>query len=99
MRRVTKREAEQYYNVSPSTLDRMIERGEVAVEREQHKTRHRVFVLIGDEPDGPVDASDNDSPDPSDDLSLEAKLAAAQERIRGLEELSGYHRRQLDDSE
>ena len=92
MRRLTKKEAEDHFGVSPSTLDRMIERGDVEIEREPHGTRHRVFVVVHDE------ASDS-SDDEFSDLSPEAQLAVAKERVKGLEQVVERQRSDLNDSE
>ncbi len=92
MRRLTKKEGEDHFGVSPSTLDRMIERGDVEIEREPHGTRHRVFVVVHDE------ASDSSS-DEFSDLSPEAQLAVAKERVKGLEQVVERQRSDLNDSE
>ena len=48
MVRVTRKEASARLNVSKTTLDRMIKRGELATETEQHGLRHTVWVLMDD---------------------------------------------------
>ena len=48
MVRVTRKEAASKLNVSKSTLDRMIKRGELETETEQHGHRHTVWVLMDD---------------------------------------------------
>ena len=75
--RLSKLEAAQRLGVSPSTLDRMIRRGELEIEREGRGDRAKVWVLApglsSDAPGGqPVDAG----PSP------EAELAAAQSSRR-----------------
>ena len=45
MVRVTRKEAAAKLNVSKSTLDRMVKRGELITETEQHGHRHTVWVL------------------------------------------------------
>ena len=58
--RVTRQDAAARLQISESTLDRMIRRGELAVEKELHGTRHRVWVLLEKEPDqSAVVAADN----------------------------------------
>ena len=47
--RLTRQEAAQRLQVSESTLDRMIRRGELAVEREGHGSRYRIWVLLDDD--------------------------------------------------
>ena len=82
--RLSKLEAAQRLGVSPSTLDRMIRRGD----------RAKVWVLApglsSDAPGGqPIDAG----PSP------EAKLAAAREQVRALQELADYRGKLLDEAE
>ncbi len=48
MVRVTRKEAAARLKVSKSTLDRMIKRGELTTETEQHGHRHTVWVLMDD---------------------------------------------------
>ena len=49
MVKVTRNEAAARMKVSKSTLDRMIKRGELTTETEQHGQRHTVWVLMDDE--------------------------------------------------
>ena len=46
--RMTKQEAGAQLGVSPSTIDRMIRRQELATEKERHGSRYRVWVLMDD---------------------------------------------------
>ena len=92
--RLSKLEAAQRLGVSPSTLDRMIRRGELEIEREGRGDRAKVWVLApglsSDAPGGqPVDAG----PSP------EAELAAAGEQVRALQELADYRGKLLDEAE
>ena len=64
--RITKQEAGARLGVSPSTIDRMIRRQELATEKEQHGSRHRVWILMDD-----GDLSDA-SPDGLGDQSYDA---------------------------
>ena len=76
MRQMTKAEACRELAVSLSTLDRRIASGEIEVKREQHGRRHRVYVMLDeDPPENGVNAR-----------SQGALLDVAQERIRGLDE-------------
>ena len=54
MVRVTRNEAAARLKVSKSTLDRMVKRGELVTETEQHGQRHTVWILM----DGLVDLFD-----------------------------------------
>ena len=91
--RVTKLEAAAILDVSASTIDRMIKRGEIETETEPHGSRHKVWVLMdhgttGDPPGG-------GSPERSDEPSL----AVLMQQVKGLEELVTYQREQLRDSD
>ena len=88
--RLSKLEAAHRLGVSPSTLDRMIRRGELEIEREGRGDRAKVWVLApglsSDAPGGqPVDAG----PAP------EAELAAAREQVRVLQDACGLSREAL----
>ena len=72
MRLLTKAEACRELAVSLSTLDRRIAAGEVAVEREPHGRRHRLYVMLDDDVPGNGKLTD-------------PQLVAAHGRIQGLE--------------
>ena len=87
--------------VSPSTVDRMIQRGQLDAEKEPHGTRYKIWVLLDDEPgdsppDQPVDESRDeppvandepgDSPVPPPDLSAQLEIAKLRERAKSAEE-------------
>ncbi|MDE0213784.1 MAG: hypothetical protein OXN22_06835 [Deltaproteobacteria bacterium] len=85
MRLLTKAEACRAMAVSLSTLDRRIASGELTVRREPHGSRHRVFLLLDDDPPQQED----------DGASCASELAAARERVRGLEEQLVFLQSQL----
>ena len=112
--KLTKMEAAARLDVSQSTIDRMIQKGELQIEKEPHGSRHRIWVLMNGEnadasADMSVDVSDNSSEDSHDastdempdtaDMSEAIELAVLRERVKNLEELTNYHREQLKDSE
>ena len=112
--RLTKMEAAAWLDVSASTIDRMIQRGELQIETEPHGSRHRVWVVMDDqEADESVNSSreaSSSSPDMSDETSgegmpdvnegsNEVELAVLKERVKSLEGLADYHRELLRDSE
>jgi len=72
MRLLTKAEACRELRLSLSTLNRRIAAGEVPVKREPRGRRHRVYVMLDDDP-------------PGNGVAADPALAMAQERIRGLE--------------
>ena len=65
--RLTKLEAAARLGVSPSTIDRMIRRNELAIEKEVRGTRYKVWVLTdASSPDGPAEKSRDFSVDSAD---------------------------------
>ena len=86
MRLLTKGEACQELRLSLSTLNRRIAAGEVPVRREPRGRRHRVYVMLDDDPPG---KGINAGPD-------DTALAAAGERIRGLEAQVAFLQEQLE---
>ncbi len=83
MRLLTKAEACRELVVSLSTLDRRIALGEINTKREPRGRRHRVYVML-----------DEDLPSATE--TPHSELAAAQERVRGLEEQVTFLQEQLD---
>ena len=83
MKLLTKAEACLELRLSLSTLNRRIAAGEVAVKREPRGGRHRLYVML-----------DNDPPGIGN--SAESELAVAQDRIRGLEEQVAFLQEQLE---
>ena len=76
MRELTKAEACRELAVSLSTLDRRIASRDIQVRREQRGSRHRIYVMLDDDP-------------PENGASARSQgtlLDVAQERIRGLDE-------------
>ena len=86
MRLLTKAEACRELAVSLSTLDRRIASGEVHTKREPRGRRHRVYVMLDDDPPGKD----------SDMASGSTALAVAQERIRGWEDQVAILQEQLE---
>ena len=99
--RLSKLDAATRLGISPSTVDRMIQRGQLDAEKEPHGTRYKIWVLLDDEPgdsppDQPVDESrdeppvDNDEPGdssvPPPDLSAQVEIAKLRERAKSAEE-------------
>lgn len=74
MRLLTKAEACRELGLSLSTLDRRIASGELRARREPHGKRHRVYVVLDDDPLGNNDVNPGGT-----------ALAVAQERIGWLE--------------
>ena len=83
MRLLTKTEGCRELSVSLSTLGRRIASGGLVTRREPLGRRHRVYVVLDDDP-------------PKNDAAAESALAVAQERIRGLEEQVAFLQGQLE---
>lgn len=86
MKLMTKAEACRELAVSLSTLNRRIANGEMRTKREPQGRRHRVYVMLDEEP--PQRESDIESGD--------VALAVALEQIRGLEEQLKFCQEQLE---
>ena len=95
--RLSKLDAAARLGVSPSTIDRMIRRGELEAENEPHGTRYKVWVLFADESDGESPGKSPDEilsangqpPDSPDDPSIthpdesdHGELAGLWERVK-----------------
>ena len=99
--RLSKLNAATHFGVSPSTIDRMIQRGQLNAEREPRGTRYKIWVILDDEPgDSPPDPPLDESPDeppahndePGDspvsppDLSAQVEIAKLTEQAKSAEE-------------
>ena len=83
MRLMTKAEACRKLAVSLSTLNRRIASGELLTRREPRGRRHRVYVILDDDP-------------PEDAGAADSALAVALERIRGLDNQVAFLQGQLE---
>ena len=105
MARVTRNEAAARLKVSKSTLDRMIKRGEITTETEQHGQRHTVWVLMDDDiedTDGVSTGNTNGHfPESSEHIgdNIKAENLALQTEVKGLRELVDLYRERLADSD
>jgi hypothetical protein len=92
VQRVSKLEASRILEVSPSTIDRRIERGELQVEHEPRGNSYKVWVLLDDAAD---DLAEN-CVAPLGDSALLVELTTLRERAKNFEELSEFYKTQLD---
>ena len=105
MVKVTRNEAAARLKVSKSTLDRMIKRGELTTETEQHGQRHTVWVLMDDEIEDIAEVSTGNTnghfPEVSEHIGDEtrAENLALQAEVKGLRELVDLYRERLTDSD
>ena len=105
MVRVTRNEAAARLNVSKSTLDRMVRRGELVTDTEQHGLRHTVWVLMDDEIEDIAEVSTGNTnghfPEVSEHIgdNIKAKNLALQAEVKGLRELVDLYRERLTDSD
>ena len=105
MVRVTRNEAAAKLNVSKSTLDRMIKKGELDTETEQHGHRHTVWVLmddvIEDISDDSTENTNGHFPTSSDHTGGDTgtENLALQTEVKGLRELVDLYRERLTDAD
>ena len=96
MVKVTRNEAAARLKVSKSTLDRMIKRGELTTETEQHGQRHTVWILMDDEIEDIAEVSTGNTnghfPEVSEHIALQAE-------VKGLRELVDLYRERLTDAD
>ena len=105
MVKVTRNEAAARLKVSKSTLDRMIKRGELTTEMEQHGQRHTIWILMDDEIEDIAEVSTGNTnghfPEVSEHIGDEtrAENLALQAEAKGLRELVDLYRERLTDSD
>ena len=105
MGRVTRNEAAARLKVSKSTLDRMIKRGELTTETEQHGHRHTVWVLMDDDIEDTAEVSTGNTnghfPEASEHTGDDtgAENLALQAEVKGLRELVDLYRERLTDAD
>ena len=98
MVRVTRNEAAARLGISKSTLDRVIKRGELTTETEQHGRRHTVWVLMDDVSENPSGVTSEDSSNHIGDDTGAANLAL-QAEVLGLRELVDLYRERMADAD
>ena len=105
MVRVTRKEAAARLNVSKSTLDRMIKRGELETETEQHGHRHTVWVLMDDVVEDTTEdftgSTNGHFPEASEHTggNIEAENLALRSEVKGLRELVDLYRERLTNAD
>ena len=105
MVRVTRKEAAAKLDVSKSTLDRMIKRGELTTEMEQHGLRHTVWVLMDDVVENTYEDSTGNTNGhlPASSENTEGDTGtenlALQAEVKGLRELVDLYRERLIDAD
>ena len=98
MVRVTRNEAAARLGISKSTLDRVIKRGELTTETEQHGRRHTVWVLMDNVSENPSGVTSEDSGNHiggdtgTENLALQAE-------VLGLRELVDLYRERMADAD
>ena len=97
MQRVTKQDAANFLKVSSATIDRMIQRGDLAVEYEPWGSRQRVWVLLDATEATPIATSDM-TVDKRAATDTE-ELITLRERVRGYEELITYYKKEHQEAE
>ena len=105
MVRVTRKDAAARLRVSKSTLDRMIKRGEIATETEQHGHRHTVWVVMDDDVEDTAEVSSENTnghfPEASEYSGGDtaAENLALQAEVKGLRELVDLYKDRLTDAD
>ena len=110
VRRVSKMEAMNILGVSLSTVERMIHRGDLQVEREELGGKRRVWILLKEpdaehaEPSGDksTDMPTEHSPDMAPGsltMSERDELITLRVQVTGLQDLSDFRAEQLKESE
>ena len=84
-------EAATRLDVSLSTIDRMIQRGELQTHKEAHGSRHRLWVMLDD--------TQHHAPETSDVSPPVIEVVVLRERVKHLEELADFHRQLLKDAD
>ena len=109
-KRLSKLEAAKALEVSPTTVDRMIARGELQTEREPRGTRYKVWVLLPDDesvtPSGePVEQSEDepgdksrDAPSVTKDESDIEELIRLRLQVKNIEDLATYRGELLNEA-
>lgn len=114
VQRLSKLEAARVLQVHHSTIDRMIQRGELDVEREGDGRRAKVWVLLDGPPGDVLEGSSIDLPSTQaassngsstaavgqpGDVAREVEVSTLRERVKNLEGLVEYQRQQLTDAD
>ena len=97
--RVSRTEAARLLGVSISTIDRQIQRGQLAIEKEDYGSRERVWVLLDENSvaNSPVTAGAavrDSAGDTTDD-----QVRALEHQVRSLQEIADYRQKVLQESE
>ena len=100
-RRLSKLDAATELEVSPTTIDRMIARGELQTEQEARGSRYKVWVLLPEDENGSSRDSSGDSPSEqpggeqlsATDKSEVEELISLRLQVKNLEDLSNYRGR------
>ena len=98
MVRVTRSEAAARLGISKSTLDRVIKRGELTTETEQHGRRHTVWVLMDDVSENPSGVTSEESGKHIGG-DTGAENLALQAEVSGLRDLVELYRERLTDAD
>ena len=105
MVRVTRKEAAARLNISKSTLDRMIKRGELTTETEQHGHRHTIWVLMDDDIEDTAEVSTGNTNGHFPEAiahtgdNTGAENLALQTEVKGLRDLVNLYRERLTEAD
>ena len=105
--RYTRQQAAEHLGVSLTTVDRMVRRGEVQMERDGPGERARVWVLLDEEHLGSSPGAPNGAAPVATGASLgepavaprDAEVELLKQQVQHLEELSAYRAQLLQEAE
>ena len=105
-RRLSKLDAAKELEVSPTTIDRMIGRGELQTEQEPRGSRYKVWVILPDgEPGSPSEeprdspgGQSGDGPLPTMDESTMEELIRLRLQVKNIEDLATYRAELLNEA-
>ena len=102
-RKVSKLDASRVLEVSPSTIDRRIERGELQIEHEPRGNSYKVWVLLDDEvndvPPAEVPGIAGVPGAPPNTPTDSTEIRLLKQEVQHLQELAEYRREALNESE
>ena len=95
-RRLSKLDAAKELEVSPTTIDRMITRGELQTEQEARGSRYKVWILLPEDEHGSSGDSPGGEPLSATDKSEVEELIRLRLQVKNLEDLSNYRNELLN---
>ena len=96
----TRAEAAGVLQISLSTLDRKVARGELPIAKEPFGARERIYVLLEDSPPlSPTDDTTDDSPGNTTDDSIDPYVTILEAQVKTLQDLADYRQELLKEAD